>query len=152
MNITPQDVGRKVVHRDGKISEIVDHDGSALPVLTGGAYDFWYNPDGTWRRKSDSHVIAFLDEFDSTDWEQLTDEGKRRISKPGVKTMRHVIADEMQEDTIEWRLVMDDSIPTLEARKAGEECWREVAWVVGSEFAADRAELEFLGFTEFDFD
>jgi hypothetical protein len=77
----------------------------------------------------------------------------RYKGQKGGSVMKHVIAGETKEDTIEWRLVMDIGEPTLQARKAGG-VWRTIAWADtrSPRFWVNRSSLEGLGFNEFFFD
>jgi hypothetical protein len=121
-------------------------------VATNNLDCFWNSGRILSFKESPPDIIAFLDEFDATDWEKLTEEGKRKMAKPGEKTMKHVIAGEADESVIEWRLQLLGSIPTLEARVKGEDAWFEIAYPCENKFYVETDTLRTLGFTEFDFE
>lgn len=109
MHITTEDVGRKVVHRNGDVSEIVEFGKTTFPVginLHGtGLANYWLCDDGSpCITDEPNHAIAFLDEFTAADWEKLTEEGKQKMSKPSERRIKHVIAGEDAGDVLEWRL------------------------------------------------
>ena len=109
MLITKADIGRKVIHHDGSVGEIMgwcEGDSGAYPVESSNGN--WYAADGRLWEGADNHydIIAFADEQE--------------------RKMKHVIAGEAQEDVLEWMIdtELGDKV-RVSARKLGGS-WRSI--------------------------
>jgi hypothetical protein len=90
MHITKADVGRKVIHREGSVSEITGWDkGASYPVLSSHRSKRFRVNGAAWRdwEQHPQDIIAFADEQE--------------------RKMKHVIAGEAREDVLEWRVIVD---------------------------------------------